>query len=221
MINYNSYGKQLSDDQIKSGLHREFVGSYWEQIGMLQFRYLINAGLKPYHRILDLGCGALRGGIHFIRYLDDGKYTGVDANRSLIKAGKIELKKYNLDHKISNFIVNENFDYKIWGEEFDYVLSVSLFTHLPVIKIKQCIKAVSQTISPKGKYFTTFFRKKCKTYSNFTNHTSYGVKAYDTTDPYHQTVSELQTISNSFNMKLEYLGEWNHPRGQEMISFQK
>lgn len=71
MINYNSYGKQLSDDQIEAAEHRKFVGSYWEQIGMLQFHFLINAGLKPYYRILDPDCGALRGCINFIRYLDD------------------------------------------------------------------------------------------------------------------------------------------------------
>jgi cyclopropane fatty-acyl-phospholipid synthase-like methyltransferase len=221
LIHYNPYSKQLSDKEIESGEHRKFVGSYWEEIGMLQFEYLLNAGLKPHHKILDLGCGALRGGIHFIKYLNDGKYTGVDANRSLIKAGQIELKKMNLDHKYFKLIVDENFNYQTWGNKFDYILSVSLFTHLPKLKIKECLKAVSKTISPRGKYYTTFFRHKCKSYCNFSKHTDYGIKTYDNEDPYHQTVTELREIANSINLKFEYKGKWNHPRGQEMILIRK
>ena len=114
---------------------------------MLQFEYLLNAGLKPHHKILDLGCGALRGGIHFIKYLNDGKYIGVDANRSLIKAGQIELKKMNLDHKSFKLIVDENFNYQTWGYKFDYILSVSLFTSAKA-KLRSVLKQSQKPFHP-------------------------------------------------------------------------
>jgi len=50
------------------------VGGMWEQIGQLQFDFLVNHGLEPNHKLLDIGCGTLRGGRHFITYLVPGNY---------------------------------------------------------------------------------------------------------------------------------------------------
>lgn len=220
-MHYNSYGKQLTDKEIKLGEHRKFVGSYWEQLGKLQFDYLLKQGLKPHHKLLDLGCGALRGGIHFIRYLEDGHYTGIDANTSLIRAGETELKKVNLDRKSSNFIIDENFEYKKWGGNFDYIISISLFTHLPISKIKSCLNAVSNTISPEGKYFTSFFRLGCDEFEKESYHNELGIKTHDDLDPFHQKISVLRKISEPMNLEMDYKGSWKHPRGQEMILFKK
>jgi hypothetical protein len=52
------------------------VGGMWEEIGKLQLDFLVNQGLRPTHKFLDIGCGTLRGGRHFIRYLDAGNYAG-------------------------------------------------------------------------------------------------------------------------------------------------
>jgi 2-polyprenyl-3-methyl-5-hydroxy-6-metoxy-1,4-benzoquinol methylase len=220
-MHYNSYGKQLTDDEIKSGEHRRFVGSYWEELGKLQFDYLVKQGLKPHHKLLDLGCGALRGGIHFIRYLEEGHYTGIDANTSLIRAGETELKKVNLDRKSSNFIIDENFEYEKWGGNFDYIISISLFTHLPISKIKRCLDAVSNAISQEGKYFASFFRLECDEFEKKSYHKELGIKTHDDLDPFHQKISVLRKISESMNLEIDYKGSWNHPRGQEIILFKK
>ena len=53
------------------------IGGMWEEIGQLQFDYLRNDGLRPDHSMLDIGCGTLRGGRHFIAWLSPGKYTGL------------------------------------------------------------------------------------------------------------------------------------------------
>ena len=74
----NGYGRQLTDAEIESRAHRELVGGLWEELGVLQFEFLVKRGLKPHHRLLDVGCGALRGGVHFVRYLDPGCYHGID-----------------------------------------------------------------------------------------------------------------------------------------------
>jgi len=96
IMNYNDYGKQLSDIEILSGKHRKFVGSFWKEIGNLQFEFLCAQGLRKKDKLLDIGCGALRGGIHFIKYLEEGNYTGIDANESLIRAGELEIQKAGL-----------------------------------------------------------------------------------------------------------------------------
>lgn len=54
------------------------IGGMWEEIGQLQIDFLKSEGLLPAHRLLDIGCGTLRGGRHFIGYLDAGRYTGTE-----------------------------------------------------------------------------------------------------------------------------------------------
>ena len=89
----NEYGRQLTDSEIRSGGHREFVGGMWEEIGSLQFDFLKKSGLTPLHRLVDIGCGCLRGGVYFVPYLEKSHYYGIDINASLIEAGRKELFK--------------------------------------------------------------------------------------------------------------------------------
>ena len=67
--------------------HRNFIGDKWDEIGKLQFDFLKDEGLKPHHKLIDIGCGSLRGGIHFIKYLDKFNYFGTDINNNLIRLG--------------------------------------------------------------------------------------------------------------------------------------
>jgi len=62
---------------------REEIGGLWEKIGELQFNFLVKNGLEPKHFLLDIGCGSLRGGIHFIRFLEECHYFGIDKNQEL------------------------------------------------------------------------------------------------------------------------------------------
>ena len=66
------------------------IGGMWEEIGRLQFDYLRNDGLRADHSMLDIGCGTLRGGRHFIACLDSGKYTGLDiSSNALAEASRL------------------------------------------------------------------------------------------------------------------------------------
>ena len=46
--------------------HREQVGGLWDEIGALQIDFLRAQGLRPGDTLLDVGCGCLRGGVHFV-----------------------------------------------------------------------------------------------------------------------------------------------------------
>lgn len=59
MGHINNYGVELTDSEIQKGMHREPVGGMWEEIGRLQFDFLIQNGLKPDHKLLDVGCVAV------------------------------------------------------------------------------------------------------------------------------------------------------------------
>jgi hypothetical protein len=81
------YDRDAIAREVAAGKHRETVGGKWDEIGILQFEYLVAKTLRPEHRLLDIGCGCLRGGVHFIRYLDPTNYFGIDVNQSLLDAG--------------------------------------------------------------------------------------------------------------------------------------
>ena len=69
-------------------------------MGKLQFDYLVDHGLKPDHYLLDAGCGPLRGGVHFIQYLEEGHYYGVDKREDVIEeARELELPRHGLAGK--------------------------------------------------------------------------------------------------------------------------
>src|SRR5260370_20885197 len=91
------YDKAALEAQVQAGRHREAVGGLWDEIGQLQIDFLVSQGLMPHHRLLDIGCGSLRGGAKLVRYLDPGHYAGVDLHENLINAGyEIELAKAGL-----------------------------------------------------------------------------------------------------------------------------
>jgi hypothetical protein len=66
---------------VAAGQQRRIVGGEWDEIGRLQFDFLKGAGLKLRHVLLDVGCGRLRGGVHFVAYLERGNYVGIDINQ--------------------------------------------------------------------------------------------------------------------------------------------
>ena len=73
--------------QMESLDHREYVGGLWEEIGRLQFKFLLRQGLAPSDCFLDIACGSLRGGVHFIDYLNPGNYLGIEKQRRLVELG--------------------------------------------------------------------------------------------------------------------------------------
>jgi SAM-dependent methyltransferase len=50
-----------------------------------QYRKLLD--IRPSSKIVDYGCGSLRLGIHFLRFLEPGNYMGLDVTRDFIDIG--------------------------------------------------------------------------------------------------------------------------------------
>ena len=119
-----SLPKPANKKQGAGGEDRErilrMVGGMWEEMGQLQFDFLREQGLKPEHRFLDVGCGILRGGIHFIPYLEPGHYYGIDKNRELLNFGRKEMEKAGLQERKPTLVQIEDFGFERLGQTFDY-----------------------------------------------------------------------------------------------------
>ncbi|MCC6946958.1 MAG: class I SAM-dependent methyltransferase [Bradyrhizobiaceae bacterium] len=102
------------------------IGGMWEEVGKLQFDYLVGKGLKPHHRLLDIGCGTLRGGRLFIRYLDVGGYTGLELSPAALDYARGLVQTENLSDRRPRLVLNKEKDLRFApfsGETFDFLLA--------------------------------------------------------------------------------------------------
>jgi ubiquinone/menaquinone biosynthesis C-methylase UbiE len=219
MSEINQYYQQLTQEQINAGTHRDMVGGMWEEIGRLQFEFLRARGLKPNHRLLDIGCGSLRGGIHAIRYLEAGNYYGLDINPSLIVAGRHEIKLADLTQKNPHLAVSDRFELGLFREKFDYLLALSVFTHLFANHIIRCLAEVREVLAPEGRFFATFFLAPHSVHLAPVVHQPGGVKTEYDRDPFHYSPDEIRAMAKLANLSAEIIGDWNHPRAQQMVMF--
>ena|SRR5581483_8438864 len=215
----NIYGRQLTASEIKAGQHRAVVGGMWDEIGALQFRFLKEQGLGPSHRLLDIGCGCLRGGIHFVPYLKSGHYYGIDVNRSLIEAGKRELAALGCGDKNAHLLVDDQFAFDRFGAEFDFALAVSVFTHLHGNHIGVCLKKVRRVLAPDGRLFASFFEAPEPVYLQDLAHQPGDIVTHADRDPYHYSLEEMAGLAKFANLSVKLMGNWGHPRGQYMLCF--
>ncbi|SDN52625.1 class I SAM-dependent methyltransferase [Bacillus sp. OK048] len=214
------YDLKLTELEIQKGLHRSLVGGMWRELGEKQFSFLKDNGLEPHHSLLDVGCGSLRGGIFFIKYLNEGKYSGLDINHSLIRGGEAELKKANLLKKKPMLLVNDSFHFQLFKNKFDFAIAQSVFSHLPLNVIQKCLVNMEKVLNPGGKFYATFFETKEKFNDHPVKHSG-GLTTYLDKDPYHYHLSLFEYLIKDSFLELEYIGEWGHPRNQRMICFHK
>jgi hypothetical protein len=222
-MEHNVYKRPLVGQEIADGLHREFVGGMWDEVGKLQFNFLVKQGLQPYMKILDVGCGCLRGGVYFINYLNAGNYYGIDINESLINAGyEKELDIIGLKEKMprSNLLVNASFQAYLFGVYFDFALAQSVFTHLPFNHIRRCLIELAKCMKLGGKFYATFF--ECppnQPIETEITHQPGSRTTYLDQDPYHYWLRDFSYCIKKLPWEIDYFGEWQHPRAQKILCF--
>ena len=221
----NVYSRELSDDEIATDGHREFVGGLWDEVGALQFDFVVAQGLRPEMKFLDLGCGCLRGGVRFIQFLEPGNYFGVDANASLIRSGwEIELPRAGLQQRLpqQNLLVNSDFEAWRLGVSFDMILAQSVFTHLPKEWLQRCLLELVRCMSPGSIFFATFFHCPSDWPEGEPRYDAahWGTTFWDR-DPFHYRESDVAGLADPRSWKVEHLRDWKHPRGQWMVRFRR
>jgi SAM-dependent methyltransferase len=203
--------------------HRGQVGGQWEKIGALQFQFLVDEGLAPHHHLLDVGCGSLRGGVHFIKYLDDGRYFGIDKSAELLAAGRTELERRELTGKQPTLVQREDFVSADLGQSFDFAVAQSVFTHLTFNTIMRCVAEVDRSLAPGGRFYATFFNNpgpRLRTES-IPIRTDLALDVQVDSDPFYYDPSIFSWLCEGSDLECEYRGEWGHPRLQQMLVFTK
>ncbi len=101
--------------------HRAYIGGLWEEIGSLQFNFLLAKGLRPEHYLLDIACGSLRLGVKAIPYLEPGHYLGIEKESGLLAAGLTnELDQHVRAQKQPRLEISETFEFERFGQRVDF-----------------------------------------------------------------------------------------------------
>jgi SAM-dependent methyltransferase len=136
----------------------EAVGGRWDEIGALQCEFLLREGLRPDHAMLDVGCGALRGGRHFIRYLDPGKYFGVDISSVVLAAARRVMLEDQLIDKEPTLQLVSDTSFEWFGDRvFDVILAQSVFTHMRPADLGRVFAHVPRVMAAHTVFYATCF----------------------------------------------------------------
>jgi hypothetical protein len=130
----------------------------FELAGRKLFITLLSEGLYPNSKVLDIGCGCLRGGYWLLHFLDNGCYFGIEPNREMLDAGiKYLLEPGLMELKDPKFDHNSNFNFGIFKEKFNFFVALSIWTHAAKSEIEVMLDGFVEHASPGGVFITTYY----------------------------------------------------------------
>ena len=153
----------------------------------------------------------IKGGTHFIKYLNAGHYLGIDKNRSWVEAGiQNELGKDLYEEKIPEFVITDKFEFKKFSKKPDFAIAQSLFTHLRKKDIALCLKKLREHVNAGCRLYATFFESNVEKKDKGKSHSHRN---------FHYTKQQMCELGEQYRWKPKYIGNWQHPSGQMMMEF--
>ena len=129
----------------------------FEPIGRLQLITLLRLGLEADSNVLDVGCGALRGGYWLIQFLDKSCYFGLEPNESMLRWGLSEVVGATLsDAKAPRFSGTSDFDASEFGVRFDFWVARSVWTHASIHQIDAMLSSFAATAKDDAVFLTSY-----------------------------------------------------------------
>lgn len=171
----------------------------WFKFGQLQFDYLVQHGLVPADRMLEIGCGNLRAGRHFINYLDPGNYYGIDISPDILIAAQEVLTENGLQDKLPTLTPVRDLTMTFLPAGYFTVVNAnSVFTHCPLPIIDECFAHVGRVMAPGGIFDFTFYRAE---------NVEYQVHREDF---YYRTETLLE-LARKYGLGAQLMDDWHDP----------
>jgi ubiquinone/menaquinone biosynthesis C-methylase UbiE len=149
----------------------DFVGGGYHGVSVSILGNLIQwGGLKPDMDVLDAGCGVGRMAYSLAHYLNPtARYEGFDIAVPLIRWAQENTTSrfpnfnfrpvdiYNKHYNPGGSIQGIDFRFPYENESFDFVFSISLFTHLLAADARHYLDESFRVLRPGGRCFHTMF----------------------------------------------------------------
>ncbi|MEU0488344.1 class I SAM-dependent methyltransferase [Nocardiopsis sp. NPDC006139] len=178
----------------------------WLELGRMQFDYLVGHGLRPGHRLLEIGCGNLRAGWRFIDHLDAGGYYGIDISPDILISAKETLAARGLQHKLPHLTLVRDLTFDFLPEgHFDVVHAHSVFSHSPLEVIDECLAHVERVLAPGGFFDFTFDRTE-------------GAEHHVLREDFYYRTETLVALAGKHGLHARFMEDWEElPHGQSKI----
>ena len=201
------------DRALEEGRHRDIVGGRWDETGRLQMRLLTEAGLRPHHRLLDIGAGALRLGCRAVPYLEPGHYWATDASHALMERGRqVELAD-PARLPPDRLIGDAEFSLPGVPADIDFAIAFAVFTHLPAERLDTALRSIrARCPSLTALLFTVFLAPDAEAARGALRQ-PVGVVTHPARPPYHRLAGDVAASAQSAGFTLEFRAD-RLPRGQ-------
>lgn len=135
----------------------------FEEAGRAQFVALLEEGLMPHSKVLEIGCGVLRVGYWLIYFLKEDGYCGIEPAEERVEIGKKHLFDVStLENKRPKFSFNEDFDSDIFDQKFDYFLAGSIWTHCSKQSIEVMLDGFVRNSNENGVFLASYLPARSK-----------------------------------------------------------
>ena len=204
-------------DALAQGRHRDIVGGRWDETGRIQMQLLLDAGLRPHHRLLDIGCGSLRLGCRAVPYLDPGQYWGTDLSGALMRKGyEAELAdKTRLPP--AQLIEDADFSFPGVPDTIDFAIAFAVFTHLPLNHLRRALTQARSRLPRLQQFLFTVFLAPDAQAALGPVRQSDGVVTHDIRAPYHCLASDILALATAAGWAV-MLNDTRLPRGQVLCT---
>jgi hypothetical protein len=133
----------------------------FEEAGRKTLMLMINEGLTPQAKVLDIGCGCLRTGYWLIHLLQKGYYYGIEPNIQMLEAGRHQILEAEiLDLKKPQFSTNSEFCFSIFATQFNMYLARSIWTHASKLQIKLMLDGFLNTAEKNAVFLSSYIEAK-------------------------------------------------------------
>lgn len=124
----------------------------WERHGKIQFDFLLSQGLKPEHKMTEIGCGTGRLARKVVPYLDRGNYIGCDISEGALESAAKLSYSEGWSTKWPKFFRSSTPP----TDRADYLWAFSVFIHLPEDIITQVMQAAAVAMHKDSKFFFSY-----------------------------------------------------------------
>jgi SAM-dependent methyltransferase len=136
--------------EVLAERHHCVYGGPWI-LGRYAFEHLLSRGLLPSDKVLDVGCGVGRFGIHMVRFLDTGNYCGIDSHRESLRIfSEYELVLHGLTDKAPRFLWDRDFSVSYFGVEFDWIIDFATTLHVAEDERPSAFAKLAKSLAPGG-----------------------------------------------------------------------
>jgi len=158
----------LPPAHLRRYYYRTFDSTAFRRAAAAAREELISRGLRPEHRVLDVGCGIGNLAIGLLDYLDGG-YDGLDVHseavrwcQSAITRRKPSFRFHHADvvswaYNPKGSIQPSVYRFPFQDSTFDFVFLGSVFTHLLPDAVARYVCEISRILAPGGVSVASYF----------------------------------------------------------------